>query len=64
MGINRSSYGNYRNATYSEGGLFMDKKKREQMKNTLTATQEVRYNREFKMADRAGGFTSPKQSRS
>lgn len=40
----------------------MDKKKRDQMKNNLTATQEVRYNREFKMADRAGGFKSKGRS--
>jgi YfhE-like protein len=35
----------------------MDKKKREKMKSTLSSAQEVTYTREFKMADRAGGFT-------
>ncbi len=38
----------------------MDKKKRDQMKSRLTTTQEVRYQREFKAADRAAGFTGPK----
>ncbi|EIJ82074.1 hypothetical protein PB1_04020 [Bacillus methanolicus PB1] len=35
----------------------MEKKKREKMKSTLSSAQEVTYKREFKMADRAGGFT-------
>ncbi|MGJ7918942.1 YfhE family protein [Neobacillus sp. LXY-4] len=35
----------------------MDKKKREKMRTTLTSAQEVNYQREFRMADRAGGFT-------
>lgn len=38
----------------------MDKKKRDQMKNRLTTTQEVRYQKEFKAADRAGGFAGAK----
>ncbi|WP_318505536.1 YfhE family protein [Bacillus sp. T3] len=36
----------------------MEKKKREKMRTTLTSSQEVNYQREFRMADRAGGFTS------
>lgn len=28
-------------------------------RRTLTSTQEVLYSREFKMADRAGGFVPP-----
>ena len=40
--------------------VFMDKKKRDQMKNRLTSTQEVRYQKEFKAADRAAGFTGAK----
>jgi hypothetical protein len=31
----------------------MDKKKRDKMKSTLSSAQEVNYQREFKMADRA-----------
>ncbi|WP_416829033.1 YfhE family protein [Ectobacillus polymachus] len=34
----------------------MDKKKREKMRNKLSATQEVLYQREFKRADRVAGF--------
>ncbi|WP_210367377.1 YfhE family protein [Bacillus sp. REN3] len=34
----------------------MEKKKREQTKNTLSSMQEVTYSREFKKADRAGGY--------
>ena len=41
----------------------MEKKKRDKMKNTLSSAQEVNYQREFKMADRAGGYTE-KRSRS
>lgn len=33
-----------------------DKKKRERTKSTLSSSQEVTYSREFKMADRAGGY--------
>ncbi|MEH6941904.1 YfhE family protein [Bacillus sp. JJ722] len=39
----------------------MDKKKKEKMKNKLTTTQEVLYGREFRMADRAGGFDGQKR---
>jgi hypothetical protein len=35
----------------------MEKKKREKTKSTLSSAQEVTYRREFKMADRAAGFT-------
>jgi hypothetical protein len=35
----------------------MEKKKRERMRTTLSSTQEVLYQRDFKAADRAGGFT-------
>ena len=38
----------------------MDKKKRDQMRNRLTSTQEVRYQKEFKAADRVAGFTGAK----
>ncbi|EMA6345094.1 YfhE family protein [Bacillus cytotoxicus] len=34
----------------------MDKKKREKARNTLSSTQEVLYQREFKRADRAAGY--------
>ncbi|MBD3108737.1 YfhE family protein [Bacillus sp. AGMB 02131] len=34
----------------------MDKKKREKMRSTMKKAQEVVYNREFKSANRAGGF--------
>lgn len=34
----------------------MDKKKRDKTKNTLSSTQEVLYQREFKRADRAAGY--------
>ncbi|MEH7457163.1 YfhE family protein [Bacillus pseudomycoides] len=34
----------------------MDKKKREKLRNTLSGTQEVLYQREFKKADRAAGY--------
>lgn len=34
----------------------MERKKREKMRSNLTSTQEVRYQREFKLADRAGGY--------
>ncbi|MGM0877006.1 MAG: YfhE family protein [Bacillota bacterium] len=35
-----------------------DKKKRDKIKNTLSSSQEVTYSREFKSADRAGGYIS------
>lgn len=38
----------------------MDKKQRDQMKNRLTSTQEVRYQKKFKAADRAAGYTGSK----
>ncbi len=34
-----------------------DKKRKEKTKSTLSSMQEVTYSREFKMADRAGGFS-------
>jgi hypothetical protein len=36
--------------------LMADKKKREKPKYTLTSAQEVTYQRDFKMADRAAGY--------
>ncbi|HDR6312215.1 TPA: YfhE family protein [Bacillus cereus] len=36
----------------------MDKKKRDKAKNTLSSTQEVLYQREFRKADRAAGYHS------
>jgi hypothetical protein len=42
----------------SNGGFFMKNKKREQVKSKLTKTQEVLYQREFKRANRAGGYNS------
>ncbi|RHW33352.1 YfhE family protein [Neobacillus notoginsengisoli] len=38
----------------------MEKKKKDKMRLTLTSTQEVLYQREFKAADRAAGFEGPK----
>ncbi|ANB56556.1 yfhE-like family protein [Anoxybacillus sp. B7M1] len=37
-----------------------EKRKREKTKNTLSSAQEVIYSREFKLADRAGGYTAKK----
>ncbi|KYG25948.1 YfhE family protein [Bacillus gaemokensis] len=34
----------------------MDKRKREKARNTLSSTQEVLYQKEFKKADRAAGY--------
>lgn len=34
----------------------MDKKKRDKVRNKLSSTQEVLYQREFKRADRAAGY--------
>ncbi|MDM5237524.1 YfhE family protein [Bacillus cereus] len=36
----------------------MDKKKRDKARNTLSSTQEVLYQREFRKADRAAGYRS------
>ncbi|MEI5908555.1 YfhE family protein [Bacillus spongiae] len=36
------------------------KKKRDKTKSTLSSAQEVTYSREFKMADRAGGYAPKK----
>ena len=36
----------------------MDKKKRDKAKNTLSSTQEVLYQQEFRKADRAAGYRS------
>lgn len=38
-------------------GLQMPKDKKVQTKSTLRSMQEVTYQREFKKADRAGGYT-------
>ncbi|MFS0784676.1 YfhE family protein [Bacillus sp. 1P06AnD] len=35
----------------------MEKKKKDQTKRTLTSMQEFLYSKDFKKADRAGGFT-------
>ena len=32
-------------------------KRRDKSKSTLSSSQEMAYSREFKMADRAGGYT-------
>jgi hypothetical protein len=40
----------------------MKEKRRDKTKSTLSSSQEVTYSREFKMADRAGGYTE-KRSR-
>ncbi|WP_456272056.1 YfhE family protein [Bacillus sp. AK031] len=37
-----------------------DKKKRDKTKSVLSSMQEVTYSREFKRADRAGGYTQKK----
>lgn len=34
-----------------------EKKRRDKSKRTLSSMQEVTYQREFKMADRVGGYT-------
>jgi|GraSoiStandDraft_2_1057267.scaffolds.fasta_scaffold3646274_1 hypothetical protein len=36
--------------------IVADKKKKEKPKYTLTSAQEVGYQRDFKLADRAGGY--------
>ncbi|MDQ0228532.1 YfhE family protein [Metabacillus niabensis] len=38
-----------------------EKKRRDRTKSTLSSSQEVTYQREFKMADRAGGYISKRQ---
>lgn len=38
--------------------MASDKKKRDKSKSTLSSMQEVTYSREFKNADRAGGYVS------
>ncbi|MTH55482.1 YfhE family protein [Bacillus mangrovi] len=38
----------------------MEKRRHENSKKTLSSMQEVLYGREFKAADRAGGFTKKK----
>ncbi|MBO1515574.1 YfhE family protein [Metabacillus sp. BG109] len=38
--------------------LASEKKKRDKTKSTLSSMQEVTYSREFKSADRAGGYIS------
>lgn len=38
--------------------MMADKKKRDKSKSTLSSMQEVTYSREFKNADRAGGYIS------
>jgi hypothetical protein len=38
-----------------------DKKRREKTKTTLSKTQEVTYSREFKMADRVGGYAEKRR---
>lgn len=39
-----------------KGMSSVEKRKKEKPKFTLTSMQEVAYQRDFKMADRAGGF--------
>ncbi|WP_072581058.1 YfhE family protein [Bacillus weihaiensis] len=38
--------------------MAVDRKKRDKSKSTLSSMQEVTYSREFKHADRAGGYIS------
>ncbi|WP_227551478.1 YfhE family protein [Metabacillus sediminilitoris] len=38
--------------------MASEKKKRDRIKSTLSSMQEVTYSREFKNADRAGGYIS------
>ncbi len=38
--------------------MASEKKKRDKSKSTLSSMQEVTYSREFKNADRAGGYIS------
>jgi hypothetical protein len=47
----------------SEGFIMADNKRRkDKSKSTLSSMQEVTYSREFRMADRAGGFISNKRN--
>lgn len=41
----------------------MEKKKQDKTKSTLSSAQEVTYSREFRHADRAGGFTEKRGRR-
>ena len=38
--------------------MAADKKRKDKSKSTLSSMQEVTYSREFKHADRAGGYIS------
>ncbi|WP_080848312.1 YfhE family protein [Cytobacillus gottheilii] len=38
-----------------------EKKRKDKTKSTLSSMQEVTYSREFKMADRAGGYTDSRK---
>ncbi|MGF2615075.1 YfhE family protein [Rossellomorea vietnamensis] len=38
----------------------VEKKRKEKTKSVLSSMQEVTYSREFKRADRAGGYTQKK----
>ncbi len=40
---------------------MMSKRKEEEMKTTLTTAQEVLYSREFRRADKAGGYTQERR---
>ncbi|MGM0845513.1 MAG: YfhE family protein [Bacillota bacterium] len=40
--------------------ITVDKKRKEKTKSVLSSMQEVNYSREFKRADRAGGYTQKK----
>jgi len=40
-----------------------DKKKRDKTKHTLSSAQEVTYQREFKLADIAGGYVEKRERR-
>ncbi|RIW32315.1 YfhE family protein [Bacillus salacetis] len=39
----------------------LEKKRQERTKSALSSMQEVTYSREFKRADRAGGYTQKKR---
>lgn len=43
--------------------LMVDKKKKEKGKVSLTSAQEVTYQRDFKMADQAGGYDDRRSKR-
>lgn len=45
------------NYLYERMFVMSDKKKRDKVRSTLSSMQEVTYQHEFKLADRAGGFT-------